>query len=506
MSHASPLCSARRGRWAWLALLGAPLLALGGCGSEQAAPRAADEHWYALYMGGVRTGRVHNRSEGQEEEGRQVVQVEQELHNSIDRFGERFDMELKLRSVELPDGQLLRFDIGGKLGSQTIRLSGRVTDGQLHVEGAGSPAAIPWDAKNGGFLAVEQSLERQPMQPGEKRTLAKLAWVPPLTVTAVNVELAAADNEKVRIRDADVDLLRITETLLLADEKVSEATHWTDPQGRIVKSATPAAQQELVKCAKTEALKTLGEQRFDAGFALSVRVQDAPQGLAAARRARYRVRVNHADPAKVFARGVSQQIRAVDAQTIEVLVRAIRPDTPGVSDDSRPSQDDLAPNNQIESSDEVIVQMAHSTAPQERDRWKLALALEKQVHDSMKRGSYSKVLSTAAEVARTLEGDCTEHAVLLAGLARARGIPARVALGMIYDEPRQAFPFHMWTEVYVADRWVALDATRGQGGISAAYLKLTDTNLAGQSGGLASLLRVAQVLGQFEKLEVLEAE
>ena len=40
--------------------------------------------------------------------------------------------------------------------------------------------------------------------------------------------------------------------------------------------------------------------------------------------------------------------------------------------------------------------------------------------------------ATAAEVARSREGDCTEHAVLLAALARARGIPARVAMGLVY--------------------------------------------------------------------------
>jgi hypothetical protein len=505
MLQLSSLRSAHRRRLRWLVLPGVALVALGGCGGEQVANSSADEHWYALYMGGVRCGRMHHRSEQQQEAGRQVVHVQQELYSSIRRYGQPFDMDLKLRSVERLDGQLLRFDLGGTLGSQTIQLSGQVTDGQLRVEGTGSPLAIPWDDKTGGFLAVEQSLERQPMQPGEKRSLRKLEWAPPLAVTVTTVELAAADYEKVRIRDADVDLLRIAESVVADGEKVANM-RWTDEQGRTVKLLMPGARQELVKCAKTEALKPLDEGRYDAGLALSVPVRDVPQALPAARRARYRVQVRQLDPAKVFASDASQQVREIDARTVGVVVRTIRPDTPGVSDDARPSQQDSSPNNQIESNDEVIVQLARSVAPQERDPWKLALALEKLVKESMKPGSYSKVWSTAAEVARTLEGDCTEHGVLLAALVRARGIPARVALGLIYDDGRKAFAFHLWTEVFVAGRWVGLDATRGQGGITAAYLKLSDTNLAGPNGGLASLMHVAQVLGEFEKLEVLEAE
>ena len=38
--------------------------------------------------------------------------------------------------------------------------------------------------------------------------------------------------------------------------------------------------------------------------------------------------------------------------------------------------------------------------------------------------------------ARTRSGDCSEHAVLLTALLRARGIPARVSHGLVYLEQR----------------------------------------------------------------------
>ena len=76
---------------------------------------------------------------------------------------------------------------------------------------------------------------------------------------------------------------------------------------------------------------------------------------------------------------------------------------------------------------------------------------------------------TASDVARSHSGDCKAHAVYLAALARARGIPARVAVGLVYSDRLAAFGYHMWTEVYIDGRWIPLDGTLGLGGIGAAF-------------------------------------
>ena len=55
-------------------------------------------------------------------------------------------------------------------------------------------------------------------------------------------------------------------------------------------------------------------------------------------------------------------------------------------------------------------------------------------------------------MAKSREGDCTEHAVFLMALCRARGIPARGAMGLVYLESQRAFFYHMWTEVYIDNR------------------------------------------------------
>jgi transglutaminase-like putative cysteine protease len=66
----------------------------------------------------------------------------------------------------------------------------------------------------------------------------------------------------------------------------------------------------------------------------------------------------------------------------------------------------------------------------------------------------------ASIVAKRREGDCTEHAVLLAALARAFRFPARVVGGIVLLEAEgKILAFgHAWVEVHRAGRWQPADA------------------------------------------------
>jgi transglutaminase-like putative cysteine protease len=136
----------------------------------------------------------------------------------------------------------------------------------------------------------------------------------------------------------------------------------------------------------------------------------------------------------------------------------------------------------------------------------VAVALEQFVRGAITEKNFSQAFATAAEVAQTREGDCTEHAVLLAALLRARRIPARCAMGLVYfpQADGAGFAYHMWTEAWINDRWIPLDGTLGRGGIGGGHLELAHSNLKG-AGPYAAFLPVFRVLGQLE-LEVIQEE
>jgi Transglutaminase-like superfamily len=69
---------------------------------------------------------------------------------------------------------------------------------------------------------------------------------------------------------------------------------------------------------------------------------------------------------------------------------------------------------------------------------------------------------SALEMMARKSGDCTEAAVLLAALARAAGIPARVANGVVYTQVRyhgvsNAFMPHSWVIAYADGKWRSFD-------------------------------------------------
>jgi len=73
---------------------------------------------------------------------------------------------------------------------------------------------------------------------------------------------------------------------------------------------------------------------------------------------------------------------------------------------------------------------------------------------------------SASAAWRRRAGDCTEDAVLLAALARAAGIPALVASGMVYTRERyhqasDAFIPHSWVVAYLDGEWRSVDMTLG---------------------------------------------
>ena len=131
-----------------------------------------------------------------------------------------------------------------------------------------------------------------------------------------------------------------------------------------------------------------------------------------------------------------------------------------------------------------------------RDRTELQLAysLRDLVHTHISSKHLSTAYASASETARTGSGDCTEHAVLLAAVLKARNIPARVCHGLVYVEQGGSaitgsaedgardgnvqaevdangnvidhgyttsgqFGWHMWSQALINAHWHDLDAT-----------------------------------------------
>ena len=467
----------------------------------------AKEEWDVYYIQGVRVGYARTSWREVDDEGRKLVRYEGESRLSVKRFGQATDLGFEISTLETPEGQLLSLTSTTEMGEQPTTLSGFVDGNKLYLQttvaNKTTESQIDWPAEARGYFALEQELSRQPMQPGERRRFQSLM---PMANSLGVVELNAADYEVTELLAGSYELLRIESTIDQQGGKLEE-TLWVDRSGAVLKTYSPLMQMSSYRTTKAVALEK-PEGLFDLGDASTVKLAKPLENPHGSKRARYRVELTEGDPASLFESAAGQRVKSTGPHTAEITVEALRPDTPLAAAElaaiSPPADADREPNRFIQSDDPKIVAMAREAAGEEQDPWKVATALERYVHDAVEEKNYSTAFASASEVAESREGDCTEHAVLLAAMARALKIPARVAIGLVYAPSEQSFAFHLWTEVYIDRRWIPLDGTLGRGGIGAAHLKLADSSLAGDNA-YASFLPVAQALGRL-KIEVLEID
>jgi hypothetical protein len=160
----------------------------------------------------------------------------------------------------------------------------------------------------------------------------------------------------------------------------------------------------------------------------------------------------------------------------------------------------LAPSALLQSDDAKIIAAAQAAIGGEKNAWLAAQRLERFVHAHVTKKSYGVAFASAAEVLDHQEGDCSEHAVLLAALARAAGIPARLAIGVLYLQGKLAG--HLWSEVSIDGEWYALDGTLGLGFAAASHVAFSKGSFNDRDPQ-NPMLAIMQMLGNL-KGEVLE--
>ncbi len=460
----------------------------------------ARESWDVYVLQGKRVGYGHTTVRRAVESGREVVRTENVSRLTLRRGTDVSEQVISAASVETPRGELIGFRSEVQMGPGAIRSTGRVSGDKLDIEmlgpGGKEPTriAIPWSSDYFGPFATEQTLLRRPMKPGQRRDFKTIV----IGFNQVaDVELTAKDFESVKLLDGARKLLRIETLTRLPDGQEIKGTLWCDRNGETLKTCIEPLGLETFRVSKAEALKKTDAAELDLLPSMMVEVDRPLSDPHRTKRVRYRVHLKRGDPATIFIAGPTQSVKSIDPHTAEITVHAIRPGQAGGNPDApaeKPTDDDLRPNNFIQSDDPLIRSNAKKAAGDEADPWRVAVALERFVNREVKNKNFTQAFATAAEVARSREGDCTEHAVYLAALARARGIPARMAIGLVYIEGRRAFGFHAWTEVYVKDRWIPIDGTLALGGIGAAHLKIAASNLKAATVYNA-LLPVVKLIG-----------
>jgi transglutaminase-like putative cysteine protease len=266
---------------------------------------------------------------------------------------------------------------------------------------------------------------------------------------------------------------------------------WVTDTGEVVREESPLGLITVRESAdRAQAMAVSGRMRLDLLAASSV-VPDGEVSIGEPRDVRrLRLRVDGLDLSTPDLDGGAQR---VDGRILELLDPQTLGPAPADPDASR----HLVPEPLLESDAPEIVAEAAAALRDVSGSRARAERLTRHVNALLdKKPTVS--LPSAREVLRTRVGDCNEHTALYVAMARAAGIPARIAVGLVYIHG--AFYYHAWPEVYVDGAepgrrnsmlWLPVDPTLNQFPADATHLRLA-------RGGLDKQAAILPLIGQLK--------
>jgi hypothetical protein len=470
----------------------------------------ADDSWDAVYVAGAKVGSIHTYIEPVTDHGRELLRVRLDLVLEVKRLGDRSTTRMQYGTIETKEGEVLRLDTRILASNDETRIHGDVVDGKMKLifEGTGErqEQTIDWGPDVRGPYAAEQSFAHQPMKPGEVR---KLRMFMPDVNKVYDVALTAKALEDVKLGGGVVRrLTRIEQTHSLEGKPRPEfdLTLWADARGQVLKTKTDLMGGMVTfrtTRAGASAPSDAAAPRYDQIVNSVIKVTHKIPRPLETRDVRYRIALKDAAPGDVIPTDRRQSIAPGTKEHDAIL--AVKTAGPNDGAPGEEPADDvyLRPNAMITSKDDMVVSLSKKAVGNAVDPWDKSVRIVKWVSRNFRNTNFETAFAAASEVARNLSGDCTEYAVLTAAMCRAAGVPTRVVVGLLYVDRLGGFGFHMWNEVYVNRRWVAIDATWEQESVDAVHIKIADASLDGVSP-FEAFLPIVRVLDRMtiEPIEI----
>ena len=468
------------------------------------------ESWDAAYLEGQKAGSRHTTIAEFTREGQALRRVTRELTLTVRRGATTSTLNIVEGDEETLDGKVVGVFAEYNRGRE-LSISGRLDSGVMRttVRPAGRDSFsnnVRWNDEIISLTAEESLFKERQVKPGDRISYRIYS---PTIANIANTEVSVKDWENVPVAGKARRLLRLEANQgKVNGNQLPITTLWLDEQLNVVQSrSVQPALGELTLVRGTRAQANQPVERIPDLFA----VQAIPLNKPIPRRAQetsvtYRVTLNSPldDIEKLFAVGDGRQETAnVKPSSLELRVTAKNaPDKEVREGDA--GEEFTKSNYLINSDDALVRKYARSAVGRETDDWRKAQQITLWVKGNMRPLKFDNGINPADEAAKSLEGDCTEFAMLAAAMCRAEGVPSRTAIGLAYkdDFGKPKLNYHMWLEVFVKGQWIALDPTLGLNAVGAAHLKITDHSWAG-TRSMLPLLPVMRFMTAKPKIEVI---
>lgn len=513
-----------RRRFPMIIVYGAAVFAA-GISASFAAPKTAapadppenQESWYVVTIQGQPCGYVHEsmRRVGDE------VQSDSDTQISIMRGSATVKMRMERAYRESIDGRPLAFRAIQTLGSMPQTIEGEVRGDKILLTtsqpGAKFENAYDFDPECRFSWGQTIASKRHGLAPGTEYDLK--TYDPSIKMDGpVEMRIHVHGKEKVDVLGKPQTLHRMTSSLKIEASNMTVDTEaWVDDDYTpiITNIDVGLIQMRMYRTTKEEALKNGAPPEMFLETIITANRDVSRE----AKEVRYRLTLkpNAKGELPTMPDTDMQKFQRIDSRSAFVTVRrtdwdALRSATP--SDETLPESiaaylkaSSVCDSNNGKIRREAIRACKKDDSPTTKAD-KLRIHVTKYiVHKGMDVG-----FGTATEVVETQAGDCTEHGVLLAAVARAAGLPARGVGGLVgvpgsfrrnVDGPMD-YGFHMWTQVYIHGKWIDIDAAMRQTDCDTTHIAISLIPL-GDGDLMGEIWSIVPMLGQLD-IEIVDVK
>ncbi len=481
------------------------------------------DQWFEVYMGGRKVGYGHSTLARNKDR----VQTASSFMMRIDRADQPVEMEMKQWTTETLTGAPISFGMDMEVSVMKTMMEGKVEGGRVTIVNSqyGMKQKQTYDYPKEALMAwglFRESLLRG-FVPGTRYTTK--VYAPELRLDGpVQAATVVGEWETFMYRGQAKRGQKVTVTLTSPIGSM-EMVSWVDGDGLPLKARLPMPGLGDMEMIAVDEATALGDFVPPEMFLTSTIKANRRINPKSARRIKYRLRAKEQglgakiDLAELPETDMQAVTQRPDGSIEVVVTRQSHSHRPaGANKTARrearpPLAEYLEANLMINTADPTLIELAKRARAGEKDPYKLADRLRRFVSDYVRTKSLSVGFATASEVARTRQGDCSEHGVLLAALGRLNGLPSRVAVGLAYvpvfgrGNDNDIFGYHLWTQFFIDGRWVDVDAALGETLCSPTRIAFATSSL--KNSGLADLsLPLLTMIGAIEVdiVEIAEIE
>lgn len=468
---------------------------------EPRTREVTQERWYTMELAGSRAGWTMMRRET-DVDGNITTTNRSRL--KLKRGAVEVEISMTSTFVETARGEPVRMSSEQDMGTMTVRQEWTFTAEGVELVTRQGPTVsrrtVP--KPEGAWLtpAAADAYLKQRLASGAGEIVMRTVD-PQLGLNAVTSTRRRADTEERDVLGRRVPVTRFT--VELSHMPGVTGSEWLDPAGVMVRSEAQvgglAVVSELVP--RREATRDVPAPEM----MINTFISPGGKAISDARNSTlgvFRLSVPEGELPELPNTG-AQTFERLDGRTARVTVRVGGTQPAPAKDVADPAH--LAATSTANHEDPRIVDLVQRALrnvgedPAER-----AEAIRRFVFNHIGKKSLGVGFATASETARTREGDCTEHAVLLVAMLRGAGIPSRAATGVVYADQFEGqsriFGYHMWAQALLTvngtPTWVDLDAALSEEkAFDATHLTLGVSTLAeGEIG--AGMTTLAPLLGR----------